>query len=77
MSRKYNSEILYAISFAWQLGFLIVTPLGILLWLGIKLDKYFGFSPFFVSLGFALAIVFIVYEVYHWLVPLIKNKKKN
>ncbi len=76
MVRKYVSKILYVISFAWQLGFLIITPLAVLLFLGIKIDKYLKTSPFFLLLCLVVALLFISYEIYHWLIPILKNKNK-
>ncbi len=76
MARKYISETLYVISFAWQLGFLIVAPLVVLLFLGIKLDHYLKTSPLLLLLFLLFALIFIFYEIYHWLLPLLKKKNK-
>jgi F0F1-type ATP synthase assembly protein I len=77
MSKKDNFKILYALSLAWQLGFLIAIPLAVFLWLGILADKALGTRPLFLILSLFAAIAITAYEVYHWLMPLIKKTKKN
>ena len=77
MSKKDNFKVLYALSLAWQLGFLIAIPLAIFLWLGILADRAFETRPLFLILGLLAAIAITAYEVYHWLIPLIKNKKND
>jgi len=77
MSKKDNFKVLYALSLAWQLGFLIAVPFAVFLWLGILADKALGTRPLFLILGLFAAIAITAYEVYHWLIPLIKKQKKD
>lgn len=77
MSKKDNFKVLYALSLAWQLGFLIAVPFAVFLWLGILADKALGTRPLFLILGLLAAIAITAYEVYHWLIPLIKKQKND
>ena len=77
MPKKERFQILYALSFAWQLGFLIAAPLGILIFLGFWVDKIFHSGPFFVLVGIMGGIVVTIVEVYQMLVPLIHNNHKH
>lgn len=77
MPKKENFKILYAMSFAWQLGFLVAAPLGILIFLGLWADKTFQTGPLFVLTGIIVGLVTTVYEVYHMLSPLIHNEHKH
>jgi len=63
----------YALSIAWQLGFLIAIPIGGFLFLGIWSDTYFNTRPLFLLLGIFLGMSITIYEVYHLLVPLMKD----
>jgi F0F1-type ATP synthase assembly protein I len=75
MASKNSFKTFYAISWAWQLGFLIAVPLGCFLALGFWIDKIFNTAPFFLILGIIVGLVTAVYEVYHSLIPLIREKK--
>ena len=77
MSQKSNFKTFYALSLAWQLGFLIAIPIGGFLFLGVLGDKFFKTQPFLLLLGLLIGIIITIYEVYHLLTPLIKNKEKN
>lgn len=74
---KNNFKTFYALSIAWQLGFLIAVPIGGFMFLGFLTDDFFHSSPVFLILGFLVGIIVVIYEVYHLLVPLINKKKKN
>ena len=63
----------YALSFAFQLGFLIVVPIAGFVFLGRWLDNVFRTFPIFFILGIIVGLIITAYEVYHLLVPLIKN----
>lgn len=75
MPEKYKNgfKIWYAISFAFQLGFLIVAPIGGFMLLGLWGDSSFHTSPFLLIAGIIVGVVITVYEVYHLLAPLIKR----
>lgn len=76
-SEKDGFKTFYALSLAWQLGFLIAVPIGGFLILGFWLDKKFNTSPLSLIIGVILGIVITIYEVYHLLVPLIKNNQEK
>ena len=75
MSTKNNFKTFYALSMAWQLGFLIAVPIAGFLFLGYLGDKFFKTSPLFLITGLVVGIVITIYEVYHSLIPLIKDQK--
>lgn len=80
MSKKDGFKTFYAISFAWQLGFLIAIPIGGFLFLGYWADKFFKTQPWLLIFGIFIGAGVTIYEVYHLLVPLMKNdngKNKN
>jgi len=71
---KNGFKMWYAISFALQLGFLIVVPIGGFMFLGLCGDKIFHTLPLLFIIGFVLGAGITAYEVYHLLIPLIKEK---
>ncbi len=71
MSQKDTSKRFYALSLAWQLGFLISVPIGGFLFLGILGDRFFHTQPTLLIVGLAVGLTVTVYEVYHLLAPLI------
>ncbi len=73
MPKKNEFKIFYAVSFAWQLGFLIIAPIGGFLLLGYWLDNIFGASHLFLIIGIITGIAITVYEVCHMLAVLIHN----
>ncbi len=73
MSKKNNFKTFYALSIAWQLGFLIAIPIGGFIFLGIWGDRFFKTEPFLLLLGLLVGITITIYEVYHLFVPLIKD----
>ncbi|HDH31325.1 MAG TPA: AtpZ/AtpI family protein [Candidatus Wolfebacteria bacterium] len=77
MLQKSNFKTFYALSIAWQLGFLIAIPIVGFLFLGVLGDKFFKTQPFFLFLGLILGIVLTIYEIYHLFVPLIKDKRND
>lgn len=66
-------KIWYAVSFALQLGFLIIAPIGGFMLLGLWGDRHFHTAPFLLIGGVVVGIIITAYEVYHLLVPLIKK----
>jgi F0F1-type ATP synthase assembly protein I len=77
MLKKSNFKIFYALSFAWQLGFLIVIPIGGFIFLGSLLDRIFNTQPMFLIIGLLAGLIITVYEIYHLLIPLIKDKEDD
>lgn len=77
MPNTNNFKKFYAISFAWQLGFLVIFSLGGFLFLGIEMDKFFSSSPLFLIFGLIIGLAVSVYETYHMLIPIIKEEKNN
>jgi F0F1-type ATP synthase assembly protein I len=75
MSTKSDFKTFYALSVAWQLGFLIAIPIASFLFLGYLGDKFFKTSPLLLIIGLFVGIITTVYEVYHSLIPLIKDQK--
>lgn len=73
--QKNNFKMFYALSLAWQLGFLIAVPIAGFFFLGFLADKFLGTRPLFLILGLLLGIITTVYEVYHWILPLIRPVK--
>ena len=63
----------YAISLGLQLGFMIAVPIGGFIFLGYTADKCFGSHPLFILSGVIIGLFVTGYEVYQWLLPLIKN----
>jgi len=74
MSQKDNFKTFYALSLAWQLGFLIAIPISSFLFLGILGDRFFKTQPLFLILGLLVGIIITVYEVYHSIILIIKDK---
>ena len=77
MERKSQFRVLYAVSFAWQLGFLIAIPMVLLILIGLWLDNYFQTHPLFIVAGAVAGISLTVYEVYHHLHPLIHHRPSD
>ncbi len=77
MSHKDNFKTFYALSLAWQLGFLIAAPIIGFLFLGLFADRFFNTEPFLLLSGLFIGIGITFYEIYHLLVPLIEDKEKD
>ena len=73
--KKNGFKLFYAVSLAAQLGFLIAFPIAGFILLGILGDRMFGTSPLLLAAGGLIGAAATVYEVYHFLVPLIKDDK--
>ncbi len=72
--KNQNERIIYAISLAIQLGFLIAFTLIIFIGGGFLLDKYLGTLPLFLLCGLFLGLILSFYEIYKLLLPLIKSR---
>lgn len=77
MPKKSGFKTFYALSLAWQLGFLIAVPLAGFMFLGFLGDKFLKTSPLFLILAIIAGLSITVYEVYHMLIPLIRNNGKS
>ena len=75
MRKDDNFETFYAISLAWQLGFLVALPVAGFIWLGWWGDKVWHTSPLFLLIGAVVGLVVTVSEVHHMLAPLLDNDK--
>lgn len=73
MPASKHFKTFYAVSVAFQLGFLIAgSILGFIL-LGIIADYYFKTSPIFLILGTGIGFVATIFETYHMLAPLMSD----
>lgn len=70
MEKRFGSQLLYAISFATQLGFLIAVPIGAFMLLGAWIDKQASSGPLFVMLGALLGGWTSWHEIRRLLSPL-------
>lgn len=77
MPKGNHAKLAYALSFAAQLGFLVVAPLVGFIWLGVYLDIYFKTAPAMLLLGLTIALTITGYETYHLLKPLLDSDKKG
>ena len=67
----------YAVSFAWQLGFLIAFPIAGFMFVGFISDEYLGTKPLLLFIGVFIAFIISAYEVYHMIVPMIKKQEND
>ena len=74
MTSSNKFKTFYAISFAWQLGFIIAIPIAGFIFLGFIADGFLGTQPVLLITGFIVGVIITVYEIYHMLIPIIKNK---
>jgi len=71
---KDGFKLWYAISFAFQLGFIVVFPIVGFIVLGLWIDRAFNSTPLLLIVGVFVGFAVTVYEVYHFLIPLIESK---
>lgn len=75
---KHNKfQLWYAISLAFQLGFLIVVPLSGFMLLGFWGDNLLHSSPWFLLAGTLIGLGLTIYETYYFLLPLIKKHDQH
>jgi F0F1-type ATP synthase assembly protein I len=77
MPDKNGFKIWYAVSFAFQLGFIIVVPIVGFALLGLWGDRNLQTSPFLLIVGIIAGVFITVYEAYHMLIPLIKSNSSS
>ncbi|MDD5251967.1 MAG: AtpZ/AtpI family protein [Patescibacteria group bacterium] len=74
---KRQPNLIYALSFAAQLGFMVVAPLVGFIWLGVVLDGWLGTAPAFVLIGLAVGLTVTVYDTYRLLEPLLNKTNEE
>ncbi len=68
---KVETKLIYALSFAAQLGFLVIAPLAGFIWLGAYMDQTFQKAPMFLLTGLFVGLTVTTHETYRLLMPLI------
>lgn len=76
-SNKKGFKIFYALSIAWQLGFIIAVPIGGFMLLGLWGDNVLGTRPFLLVVSLFIGFIITAYEIYHMFYPLIKEDEKD
>jgi len=77
MPQKNGFKNFHAVSFAWQLGFIIAVPIVGFFLLGFWLDKKIGSSPLFLITGAVIGVIISIRGVYHLILPLLQNNNKS
>jgi F0F1-type ATP synthase assembly protein I len=77
MSKKDTYKMFYALSIAWQLGFLIVIPIAAFLLLGLWGDRILKTEPFLLITGAIAGVLATYHGVYHLLTPLLDKKNHD
>lgn len=72
-NKKTSFNILYAISFAWQLGFLVAFPILGFGFLGSLIDNLLKTKSLLTIFGFLIGIGVAIYETINMLAPLLKK----
>ncbi len=67
------AKLAYTLSLAFQLGFVIVTPLVVFCFLGLKLDKKFNTQPNMFIIGLVGGLFVGAYSAYKWIYPIVKK----
>jgi len=77
MPKKSGFKTFYALSLAWQLGFLIAVPIGGFMFVGYLGDRFLKTQPLLLLAGLFVGIFVTIYEVYHMLTPLIEKDSQK
>ena len=77
MASKNNFYFFYALSLAWQLGFLVAVPVIGLLVGGIYLDKKWGTSPLCLIASIGILFVLLEIEMRYLLKPFLKKHSQS
>lgn len=77
MSKPSSFKTFYAISLAWQLGFLIIFPILGFGVIGFLIDTHLNSSYLYSSAGLLVGAVLAAYETFKMLEPFIVNKHKK
>ncbi len=77
--RKKSDQInvFYALSLAWQMGFLIIAPILLFLFGGYLIDKWLKTTPLFIVISIFAALAVSVYEILHLVRPMLENSRKE
>ena len=75
MSDKERFRFFYALSMAFQLGFIIAVPLIVFLLIGIFLDKKLNTFPLFLVGSIIFSLIFVVFEIRHYFSPFMEKEK--
>lgn len=75
--KKKDSQLFNALSFAWELGFFIVVPIGGFLFLGFLADRYFEMKPLFLVMGLITGVSVAGYGAYHFLAPFLQDDMED
>jgi len=73
MPKQNKFKTYYAFSLVWELGFVIIVPIGLSIFIGIKMDQFTNLSPIFLIIFSFLGIATAIYSVYHILKPIIHD----
>ncbi len=66
---------MYALSLAWDLGYIIALPIAILGFGGAYADKHWQSSPLFLLIGIGLALMITAIGVSRKIIKLMKETK--
>ena len=77
--RKKSDQlnVFYALSLAWQMGFLIIAPILLFLFGGYLIDKWLKTAPLFIVISIFAALAVSVYEILHLVRPMLENSRKE
>ncbi len=74
---KEKSQVWFALSLAWQLGYSIAIPLVVLALIGRLLDKKFGTSPWLLLAGVLLSLIISTFAVYRKTIKILSESEKE
>ena len=70
-------NVFYALSLAWQMGFLIIAPILLFLFGGYMIDKWLKTAPLFIIISIFAALAVSVYEIHHLIKPMLESSRKE
>ena len=79
MAKEHQNqfELWYAISLAFQLGFLTILPIGGFMLLGLWGDRAFHTFPWLLITGTLIGVGTTIYETYDFFLPLMKKHDQD
>jgi len=75
--KKDQISVFYALSLAWQMGFLIIAPILLFLFGGYMIDKWLKTAPLFIIISIFAALAVSVYEIHHLIKPMLESSRKE
>lgn len=63
----------YSITFATQLGFMVILPMLVSIFVGLKIDKVLHTKPLALIFFLLLGLIFSAHSAYKWLLPIIEK----